>query len=129
MNQQDGGTVRLPKVVGLGRAMDLILTGRSVYSEEALTIGLANRIVDNGKTLEEAEKLGLLMSQYPQQCLRNDRLSAYESLDCSFFEAIKNEFSRGMTVLQSGETVQGATRFFKDKEGRHGDFDYVTSKL
>lgn len=117
----DGGTVRLPRLIGHSRAMDLILTGRAVAADEALQMGLANRLVDDGQALPEAIKLAESLCGFPQHCMRSDRLSACEQWGMSIDEALDNEFQRGMSVIQSGETLAGATRFAKGK-GRHGDF-------
>lgn len=106
----DGGTVRLPRVVGLGRALDLILTGRAVSANEALSMGLVNRVVPSGEGRTAAEELGRLIAGHPEVCMRQDRLSAYESLDRPFVEAMENEFRRGMTSLSEG-VADGATRF------------------
>jgi enoyl-CoA hydratase len=118
----DGGTVRLPRLIGHSRAMDMILTGRAVTAQEALQMGLANRVVADGAACERAHSLALEIRQFPQLCLRNDRLSAYEQWDLPHAAAMANEFQRGMSVVQSGETVAGASRF-ADGAGRHGAFD------
>lgn len=117
----DGGTVRLPRLIGLSRAMDLILTGRPVEAEEALAMGLANRVVDDGCARLEAEALALTISRFPQTCLRHDRLSACEQFGLDLPEALANEFRHGMAVIESNETVEGAVRFAGGK-GRHGSF-------
>eukprot|EP00042_Codosiga_hollandica_P033756 m.229855 g.229855 ORF g.229855 m.229855 type:complete len:282 (-) comp54259_c1_seq3:778-1623(-) len=118
----DGGTVRLPAVVGLGRALDLILTGRPVSAQEALGMGLANRVVPKGTALEAAIELGHQLAAFPEQCLRADRASAYfAAYDArSETEALANEFNAGIRVLQS-EAIPGALRFAKG-EGRGGAF-------
>jgi enoyl-CoA hydratase len=117
----DGGTVRLPRLIGHSNAMDLILTGRGVSGDEALRMGLANRIVEPGRALEAAKDLARQLAAFPQRCLRSDRLSAYEQWDLSYPEAMANETSRGMEVINSGETREGATRFAQGA-GRHGAF-------
>lgn len=118
----DLGTVRLPRIVGHGRAMDLILTGRNVAAEEALQIGLVNRLAEKGKALEAAMELARSLAEFPQQGLRADRLSAYEQWSLSWDEARNNELQHGLKVLQSGEATAGADRFAAG-EGRHGKFE------
>ena len=100
--------------------MDLILTGRGVSGEEALRMGLANRLVEPGQALEAAIQLARDLARLPQGCLRSDRLSAYEQWSLSWTDATLNEFRRGMQVVESGETRQGAQRF-AGGSGRHGD--------
>lgn len=117
----DGGTVRLPRLIGESHAMDLILTGRGVSGEEARRMGLANRIVPKGNALAAAKDLALQIAGFPQRCLRSDRLSALEQWDLEFDAAIANETRRGIEVIRSGETVEGATRFASGA-GRHGAF-------
>jgi enoyl-CoA hydratase len=115
----DGGTVRLPRIVGIGRALDLILTGRPVGAEEALSMGLVNRVVPKGQARATAEKLAAEISQFPQACVRSDRMSAYEQFDLSFDEALRNEFRHGMRTLQ----VESAkAECFVDGKGRGGSF-------
>lgn len=117
----DGGTVRLPRLIGESHAMDLILTGRGVSGEEARTMGLANRIVPSGGALAAAKELGLQLAAFPQRCLRSDRLSAVEQWDLEFDAALANETRRGLEVINSGETRAGAERFAAGA-GRHGSF-------
>ncbi|MBB5186834.1 enoyl-CoA hydratase [Zhongshania antarctica] len=115
----DGGTVRLPRLIGMSRAMDMILTGRAVDAAEAQEIGLANRVVSVHNLRDSAEQLAMQIAALPQQCLRNDRLSAYQQWGMDEQQAIRNEFTLGMATLSSGETVAGAQRFEQGK-GRHG---------
>lgn len=118
----DGGTVRLPHLIGLSRALDLILTGRPIGAQEALAYGLANRVVPNGQALQAALQLAEHISSFPQQCLRADRSSAmYSCYDApSFTQAMQYEIDNGLHVIQS-ESVAGATRF-SSGVGRGGKF-------
>lgn len=118
----DGGTVRLPRLIGMSRALDLILTGRPVAAEEAMQMGLVNRVCAPGSARKVAEQLAQEISQFPQLCMQQDRLSAYQQWDLDLPSALQNEFKRGMTVIESGETVAGATRF-QQGQGRHGNFE------
>jgi len=118
----DGGTVRLPRLIGLSHALDMILTGRPVEAEEALRMGLANRLVEPGTSRAEAEALAESLTQFPQRCLRSDRQSAYEQMSLSFEAAMRNEFRLGRTTMESGETRAGAARF-AGGAGRHGSLD------
>ncbi len=120
----DGGTIRLPRLIGMSRAMDLILTGRPVKSEEALQIGLANRVVADGAALNVAKKLAEQLSAFPQRCMRNDRMSTYEQWNLPLETALTNEFRKGIETINSKETVIGATRFASGK-GRHGNFEDI----
>ncbi|HLN33245.1 MAG TPA: crotonase/enoyl-CoA hydratase family protein [Gemmataceae bacterium] len=115
----DGGTVRLPRVIGLGRALDLIMTGRAVDAAEALQIGLANRVVPKGTALEAAKQLAEEIARFPQTCMRNDRASAYDQFDLTWEQAIQNEFQRGLDSLR--ESAAGIEQFVRG-EGRHGAF-------
>jgi enoyl-CoA hydratase len=115
----DGGTLRLPRLIGHSHALDLILTGRGVSGQEALTMGLANRIMPKGKALEAALALAHDLARFPQQCLRSDRLSSYEQWSLSLEDALRNETRRGLEVIQSGEAQAGARRFVEG-HGRHG---------
>jgi enoyl-CoA hydratase len=118
----DGGTLRLARLIGHSRALDLILTGRPVDAEEALSMGLANRLVEKGEALPAAIELAKSLASFPQRCLRSDRLSSYEQWALSLPDALRNEFYRGMQVVQSGETGEGAARF-AGGVGRHGAFE------
>ncbi|MBK9594725.1 MAG: crotonase/enoyl-CoA hydratase family protein [Rhodocyclales bacterium] len=117
----DGGTVRLPRLIGASRAMDMILTGRPVDAAEALAMGLANRVVAEGTARESAEALAAELSRLPQTCLRHDRLSSLEQWSLPPAQALANEFTHGLKTLESGEWLQGAARFGKG-EGKHGAF-------
>jgi enoyl-CoA hydratase len=107
----DLGTVRLPRLVGHGRAMDLILTGRPVGADEALAMGLASRVVPPGRALEGALELATALAALPQRCLRSDRLSALEQWGLDEVAAAANEARRGREVITGGEPLAGAQRF------------------
>jgi enoyl-CoA hydratase len=115
----DGGTVRLPQIVGTGRALDLILTGRAVPAAEALEMGLATRIVPAGHAREAAEQLARQIASFPQQCLRSDRSSALDSLSLGYSEAMANEFRHGMATLTDPGVFEGVSRF-RGGAGRGG---------
>ena len=117
----DGGTIRLPRLVGHSHALDMILTGRGVSGDEALSMGLANRIVEPGEALSAAVALAHQVAAFPQLCMRTDRLSSYRQWDLSWEDALRAETAGGLEVIKSGETREGASRFASG-EGRHGQF-------
>jgi enoyl-CoA hydratase len=117
----DLGTIRLPRIVGQGRALELILTGRPVGAEEALRIGLVNELTENGEALARAVALAQTLCGFPQTAMRNDRRSAIEQWDLRGPAAIANEVTRGLATIASGETLAGLARF-KGGAGRHGSF-------
>ncbi len=118
----DGGTIRLPRLIGHSHALDLILTGRGVSGEEAQAMGLANRLVEPGRALEHALALAEELARFPQGCLRSDRRSSYEQWGLALEPALDNEFAHGIEVIRSGESREGATRFASGA-GRHGSFE------
>jgi enoyl-CoA hydratase len=118
----DGGTVRLPRIVGQGRALDMILTGRPVGAEEALRFGLADRVVPDGQARAAAESLAAEIARFPELCMRADRRSAYEAWSLDETAALGNELRHGLDVIRSGETFRGASRF-AGGAGRHGSFE------
>jgi enoyl-CoA hydratase len=115
----DGGTVRLPRLIGHSRAMDMILTGREVAADEALAWGLANRVVSDGEALHAAIRLAHDLAALPQRCLRSDRASALEQWGLDERTALARETELGLATIRSGETRAGATRFAAGA-GRHG---------
>jgi len=115
----DLGTIRLPRLIGHGRAMDLVLTGRPVHAEEALAIGLVNRVVEDGRALEAALQIAEQLAAFPQAGMRGDRLSLIEQWGMSNADAIRNEIDRGLASISIGEMFGGAARF-AEGEGRHG---------
>jgi len=118
----DGGTIRLPRLIGQSHAMDMILTGRGVSGDEALRMGLANRLVEPGEALAAAVELANQLAAFPQRCLRADRRSALEQWGLDLDQALRNETRIGLEVIRSGETAEGAQRFAKGA-GRHGAFE------
>jgi enoyl-CoA hydratase len=118
----DGGTVRLPRLIGQSRALDMILTGRPVSAREALEIGLANRLVPKGEALPASQVLASEIARFPQETLRSDRRSLYEQWDKSLAEALANEFALGERNLEAARS--GATRFVSGR-GRQGRFDEI----
>jgi enoyl-CoA hydratase len=117
----DLGTVRLPRIVGQGRALDLVLTGRAVPAQEALEIGLVNRLVEQGKALESALEMAHALAEFPQQGMRGDRMSLYEQWSLAWEQACMNELRHGRQAISSGEAATGAARFASGA-GRHGRF-------
>lgn len=117
----DGGTLRLPRLIGQSRAMDLILTGRPVAADEALDIGLANRVVSTGSARSEAVRLAQSLVNFPQACMANDRMSVLQQWGLSHNDALANETRLGKSTAETGESVSGATAFSKG-QGKHGQF-------
>ena len=115
----DGGTIRLPRLIGHSHALDLILTGRGVSGDEALAMGLVNRLTEPGGALAAAIELGAQIAAFPQLCLRSDRLASYDQWSLDLPEALRAEYRHGIETIRSGETQAGAARFAAG-EGRHG---------
>jgi enoyl-CoA hydratase len=120
----DGGTIRLPRLIGHSHALDLILTGRGVSGDEAKAMGLVNRLTPPGQALAGALELAAQLSRFPQRCLRSDRLSSYRQWSLDLDGALREETWLGREVIRSGETREGASRFAAGA-GRHGDFKSI----
>lgn len=120
----DGGTIRLPRLIGQSRALDLLLTGRGVPAPEAFEMGLVNRLADTGAALDAAVALAEEIARFPQACMRSDRRSSLEQWDLPMDAALQNEFQLGIESVATGETAAGAERFTGGK-GRHGDFSEI----
>ena len=118
----DGGTQRLPQIVGLGRALEIILTGRPVAAQEAYVMGLANEVVPKGQHLQRAIEMGKLLASFPQNCMNNDRRAVYEGLGKPIYDGLKIEMIWGVATWESGEGLRGA-QAFSDGAGRGGTFD------
>ena len=118
----DGGTVRLPRLIGMSRALDMILTGRGVGAREAYEMGLANRVVPNGESLRAAQELALEIARFPQVTMRGDRQSTYEQAGLSLEDAMARELEIGGASL--AQAREGASRFASGR-GRHGDFEQI----
>jgi enoyl-CoA hydratase len=118
----DGGTIRLPRLVGQSHAMDLILTGRGVSGDEAVQMGLVNRLVEPGEARAAAQALARQLAAFPQRCMRGDRRSALEQWSLDEDAALRHETTIGLETIRSGETREGAARFAAGA-GRHGSFD------
>jgi len=117
----DGGTVRLPRLIGLSRALDMIITGRTVLSDEALQFGLINWVVDDGQALNESVEFAKQLLKFPYECMNKDRMSAYFSMSNTMDDSLKYEYENGIKVVEQ-ESVVGAKKFV-DGQGRSGSFD------
>ncbi len=124
----DGGTVRLPRLIGMGRALDLILTGRPVAADEALAMGLANRVVEPGNARAAAEELAVEIARFPNICMKADRMSCFEQWDLRLDDALVNEYRRGLDAITAGETLRGAATFAAGK-GRGGSFSDISDDI
>src|SRR5499427_8774356 len=119
----DGGTVRLPRIVGQGRAIEIIMTGRKVEAEECLRIGLCEKVVPQGQARKAAEEMAQEIARFPQQCVRADRRSVYLQQGLAIFDALEREWGNGIGVVET-EGTAGAGRFAAGA-GRHGDFGNI----
>ena len=119
----DGGTVRLPRLVGQGKALEIIMTGRKVTAEESYRIGLAEKVVPHGKAREAAEAMAQEIARFPQECMRSDRLSVYRAYGKTVRQGLESEWATSAGMVKV-EGIAGATRFAKGK-GRHGDFENI----
>ncbi|CAF1582577.1 unnamed protein product [Rotaria magnacalcarata] len=120
----DGGTVRLPHLIGLSRALDLILTGRTVHAQEAFNIGLINRLVPDGQCLEEAIRLAKDILRFPYECMNTDRISAYFSVSNTIDDSLKQEYEQGIKLIER-VSIPGAKHFIENKQGRSGKYDDI----
>ncbi|CAF1181564.1 unnamed protein product [Adineta steineri] len=120
----DGGTVRLPRLIGLSRALDLILTGRTVHAQEAFNIGLINRLVPDGQCLSEAIQLAKDILRFPYECMNTDRLSAHFSVSNTVDDSLEHEYLYGRQLIER-ESIPGAKHFIEQKQGRGGKYDDV----
>jgi enoyl-CoA hydratase/carnithine racemase len=120
----DGGTVRLPRLIGLSRALDLILTGRTVQAQEAFNIGLINRLVPDGQSLSEAIQLAKDILRFPYECMNTDRLSAHFAVSNTVDDSLKREYDYGRQLIER-ESIPGAKHFIEQKKGRGGKYDDV----
>lgn len=124
----DGGTVRLPRLIGHSRSLDMILTGRAIEAKEAFEWGLANRLCKKDQGLQEAIELAEMIKSFPENCMKNDRKSSYEQFSMNMQDALHNEFMHGCRTLATQEYLQGSKRFASG-EGKHGNFRGINSKL
>jgi enoyl-CoA hydratase len=119
----DGGTVRLPRLVGQGKALEIIMTGRKVTAEESYRIGLAEKVVPHGKAREAAEAMAQEITRFPQECMRSDRMSVYRAHGKTVRQGLESEWATSAGIVKV-EGIRGATRFAEGK-GRHGDFENI----
>jgi len=123
----DGGTFRLAHLIGMSRAMDMVLTGRPISAKEAYEFGLANRVVPPGTAVENSIALAREIAHFPQDCMRADRMSVYNAFyHRNFREALHSELGRGVLIVE--EAAKGAKKFAEEKQGRHGSFEKPSQK-